>query len=201
MQLDGRRQTGPMRSGPDGGRGLRSLAMVTRLLDDAGHRPRPLSVQDNSPDGMRGAAALPKGGAAQDQPHVGVFLQGLVTLFQPHARGASLDLRLVLPDELPQAHLPFSPVFEKSLRRFLGEVVAAGHGQVVELQVKVLARAGASWMLALSAVAKRGDGALHVLLPRVMFYLSEVVPDEGGVPPQASLRENTSFAASDRSAR
>ena len=200
MQLDGMRQNRPMRSGPNGGRGLRSLAMVTRLLDEAGHRPRQPNTKDNSPDGMRGAA-VPSGGDPQDQPHVAALLQGLVTLFQPHARGASLDLRLVLPEDLPQAHLPVSPAFEKSLRRFLGEVIAAGHGQVVDLQLNVLARAGAYWMLALSAVAKRGGGALHVLLPRVMFYLTEIASDAGGVPAQASLREKTSFAPSDRSAR
>lgn len=200
MQLDGMRRNGPMRSGPDGGRGLRSLAMVARLVDEAVHRPDQTTTKDNSPDGMRGAAVR-SDGDAQDQPHIVALLQGLVTLFQPHARGASLDLRLVLPEALPQAHLPVSLAFEQALRRFLGEVIAAGHGQVVDLELNVLARAGASWMLALSAVAKRGGGALHVLLPRVMFYLTEMAPLEDGVPLQASLREKTNFAASDRSAR
>lgn len=200
MQLDGRRQNGPMRSGPEGGRGLRSLAMATRLVQEAGHRPRAFGSQDNSPDGMRGAA-LPNDDDGGQQLHVADLLQGLVTLFQPHAQGASLDLRLALPEDLPLAHLPFTPIFTSKLRRFLGEVIAAGHGQVVELQLKVLAQTGASWMLALSAVAKRGDGAVHVLLPRVMFYLTAAPPDEGGLPLQPSLRVKTNFVASDRSAR
>lgn len=183
MQLEERWHQGPIRVGPDDGRGRRSLAMVTRLLEEAGHRPRALPAEHSSPDGMRGTGSPDPDRVASDL-QIAALLQDLVLLFQPHAQGASLDLQLVLPEDLPLWHQRLAPHFEKNLRRFLGEVIAAGHGQVVELQLKVLAQAGASWMLALSAVAKRGDGALHVLLPRLMFYLTEDSPlAQGGLPP------------------
>lgn len=183
MQLEGKWHEGPIRVAPDYGRGRRSLALVTPLLEEAGPRSGTLPAEHNSPDGMRGTV-MPDQDRRAGDVHIAALLRDLVALFQPHAQGASLDLRLVMPEDLPLSHQRLAPHFDKNLRRFLAEVIAAGHGQVVELQLKVLAQAGASWMLALSAVAKRGDGALHVLLPRLMFYLTEEAPfAQGGLPP------------------
>lgn len=186
MQLDEIWHDRAIRVGPDGGRGRRSMALAARLLDEAGLQPIALPAEHSSPDGMRGRGVADSDRGSGDL-HIAALLQDLVALFQPHAQGASLDLRLVLPDDLPLSHQRLALHFDKNLRRFLAEVIAAGHGQVVELQLNVLARAGTSWMLALSAVAKRGGGALHVLLPRLMFYLTQDAPctqvAQGGLPP------------------